>query len=161
MFFPRHRPARTLTQLFELRKERDAQLAEKRSVFGQRALARVKARYDADPGKPVVWNLLVISGGGDWGAFGAGFIKGWSHVQGPLTKPEFDVVTGVSTGALIAPFAFLGDDNSIESVVTLYRNPKPDWVKTRWPFYFCRPMSRLPPCQDWSARCAREWTWSC
>jgi hypothetical protein len=51
MFFPRHRPARTLTQLFELRKERDAQLAEKRRVFGQRELARVKARYDADPGK--------------------------------------------------------------------------------------------------------------
>ena len=66
MFFPRHRPARTLTQLFELRKERDAQLAERRRFFGQRALARVKARYDADPGKPVVWNLLVISGGGDW-----------------------------------------------------------------------------------------------
>ena len=40
MFFPRHRPARTLTQLFELRKERDAQLAEKRRVFGQRALAQ-------------------------------------------------------------------------------------------------------------------------
>ncbi len=61
MFFPRHWPARTLTQLFELRKERDAQLAEKRRVFGQRALARVKARYDVDPGKPAVWNLLVIS----------------------------------------------------------------------------------------------------
>ena len=74
MFFARHRPARTLTQLFKLRNERDAQLAEKRRVFGQRALARVKARYDADPGKPVVWNLVVISGGGDWGAFGAGFI---------------------------------------------------------------------------------------
>jgi hypothetical protein len=161
MFFPRHRRARTLTQLFELRKERDAQLAEKRHVFGQRALARAKARYDARPGEPVVWNLMLISGGGDWGAFGAGFIKGWSHVQGPLTKPEFDVVTGVSTGALIAPFAFLGDDNSIESVVTLYRNPKPDWVKTRWPFYFLPAMSRLPPCPDWSARCAREWTWPC
>ncbi len=65
MFFPRHRPARTLTQLFELRKERDAQLAEKRRVFGQRALARVKARYDADPGdrqtlvhqtQPIPWH---------------------------------------------------------------------------------------------------------
>jgi predicted acylesterase/phospholipase RssA len=136
MFFPRHRPARTLTELFELRKERDAQLAEKRRAFGQRALARVKARYDAHPGKPVVWNLLVISGGGDWGAFGAGFIKGWSRLRGPLTKPEFDVVTGVSTGALIALFAFLGDEQSIEAVVALYRNPNPDWVKTRWPFYF-------------------------
>jgi predicted acylesterase/phospholipase RssA len=136
MFFPRHRPARTLTELFELRKERDAQLAEKRRVLGERALARAKARYDAHPGEPVVWNLLVISGGGDWGAFGAGFLKGWSRVQGPLTKPEPDVVTGVSTGALISPFAFLGDDESIEAVIELYRNPKPDWVKTRWPFYF-------------------------
>ena len=88
MFFPRHRPARTLTQLFELRKVRDAQLAEKRRVFGQRALARVKARSDADPGKPAVWNLLVISGRGDWGAFGAGFIKGWSHEEGPLTDRQ-------------------------------------------------------------------------
>ena len=49
MFFPRLRPARTLTELFELRKERDVQLAEKRRVFGQRALARVKARFDAGP----------------------------------------------------------------------------------------------------------------
>jgi Patatin-like phospholipase len=136
MFFPGHRPAHTLTELFELRKERDAQLAEKRRVFGERALARAKARYDAHPGEPVVWNLMLISGGGDWGAFGAGFLKGWSRVQGPLSKPEPDVVTGVSTGALISPFAFLGDDKSIESVLTLYRNPKPDWVKTRWPFYF-------------------------
>jgi predicted acylesterase/phospholipase RssA len=73
----------------------------------------------------------LIRSGGDWGAFGAGFLKGWSRVHGALTKPEPDVVTGVSTGALIAPFAFLGDDDSIESVVTLYRNPKPDWVKTK------------------------------
>ena len=119
MFFPRHRPARTLTDLFELRKERYAQLAEKRRVFGERALARAKARYDAHPGEPVVWNLMLISGSCDWGAFGAGFLKGWSRVQGPLSKPEPDVVTGVSTGALISPFAFLGDDKSIESVLTL------------------------------------------
>jgi hypothetical protein len=45
-------------------------------------------------------------------------------------------VTGVSTGALISPFAFLGDEQSIEAVVALYRNPNPDWVKTRWSFYF-------------------------
>ena len=135
MFFPRHRPARTLTQLFELRKERDAHLAEKRRVFGQRALERVKARYDADPGKPVVWNLLVISGGGDWGAFGAGFIKGWSHVQGPLTKPEFDVVTGVSTGAF--PFREIDGSIYVDGGVTvnlLYGGERPaeDTPLTMW-----------------------------
>ena len=41
-----------------------------------------------------------------------------------MAKPAFDAVTGVSTGALIAPFAFLGDDASIDTIVGLYRNPQ-------------------------------------
>jgi len=44
-------------------------------------------------------------GGGDAGAFGAGLLVGWT-AHG--TRPEFKMVTGVSTGALIAPFAYLG-----------------------------------------------------
>ena len=52
--------------------------------------------------------FLVISGGGDDGAFGAGLLLGWSE-RGD--RPQFDVVTGVSTGALSAPFAFLGRDH--------------------------------------------------
>lgn len=48
---------------------------------------------------------LAVSGGGANGAFGAGLLIGWTE-QGD--RPKFDVVTGVSTGALIAPFAFLG-----------------------------------------------------
>ena len=50
-------------------------------------------------------NFLALSGGGDDGAFGAGLLVGWS-AHG--NRPEFDMVTGVSTGALSAPFAFLG-----------------------------------------------------
>jgi hypothetical protein len=50
---------------------------------------------------------LVISGGGDDGAFGAGLLTGWTAAG---TRPSFKVVTGVSTGALAAPFAFLGPD---------------------------------------------------
>lgn len=49
--------------------------------------------------------ILAISGGGDDGAFGAGLLVGWS-AHGD--RPDFDVVTGVSTGALTAPMAFLG-----------------------------------------------------
>jgi predicted acylesterase/phospholipase RssA len=49
--------------------------------------------------------FLAISGGGDNGAYGAGFLNGWTAAG---TRPEFKVVTGISTGALIAPFAFLG-----------------------------------------------------
>ena len=51
--------------------------------------------------------LLAISGGGANGAFAAGLLNGWS-VSGE--RPEFTMVTGISTGALIAPFAFLGSD---------------------------------------------------
>jgi predicted acylesterase/phospholipase RssA len=50
-------------------------------------------------------SFLAISGGGDAGAFGAGLLVGWT-AQG--TRPQFKMVTGVSAGALIAPFAFLG-----------------------------------------------------
>ncbi|MDR3557388.1 MAG: patatin-like phospholipase family protein [Syntrophobacteraceae bacterium] len=61
--------------------------------------------------------FLAISGGGDDGAFGAGLLVGWT-AQG--TRPRFKVVTGVSTGALIAPFAFLGPayDNVLRDVYT-------------------------------------------
>lgn len=52
-------------------------------------------------------HYLAISGGGANGAYGAGVLAGWSATG---TRPEFTMVTGVSTGALTAPFAFLGSD---------------------------------------------------
>jgi predicted patatin/cPLA2 family phospholipase len=52
-------------------------------------------------------NLLAISGGGDNGAFGSGLLVGWTEAG---DRPEFELVTGVSTGSLLAPFAFLGPD---------------------------------------------------
>ncbi|HYX63499.1 MAG TPA: patatin-like phospholipase family protein, partial [Burkholderiales bacterium] len=75
-------------------------------------------------------------GGGDWGAFGAGVLKGWGRVSGDMARPTFDAVTGVSTGAMIAPFAFLGDDESIEKIEHLYRNPQADWVQSRGMMFF-------------------------
>ena len=63
-------------------------------------------------------SYLAISGGGDDGAYGAGFLNGWSQTG---TRPQFKLVTGVSTGALTAPFAFLGKDYDSE-VKLLYTN---------------------------------------
>jgi predicted acylesterase/phospholipase RssA len=62
-------------------------------------------------------NFLAISGGGENGAFGAGLLVGWTEAG---TRPEFKLVTGVSTGALIAPFAFLGPayDPQLKAVYT-------------------------------------------
>ena len=52
-------------------------------------------------------NFLALSGGGGDGAFGAGILCGWTEAG---TRPRFKLVTGISTGALIAPFAFLGPE---------------------------------------------------
>ena len=59
--------------------------------------------------------VLALSGGGANGAFGAGLLSGWS-ARG--TRPQFTFVTGASSGALIAPFAFLGAgyDEALRSV---------------------------------------------
>lgn len=51
--------------------------------------------------------ILALSGGGMYGAYTAGVLNGWSKAG---NRPSFDVVTGISTGALIAPLAFLGSD---------------------------------------------------
>ena len=61
--------------------------------------------------------FLALSGGGDDGAFGAGLLCGWT-VHGD--RPRFKMVTGISTGALIAPFAFLGssDDHVLRHLYT-------------------------------------------
>ncbi|MBF0256160.1 MAG: patatin-like phospholipase family protein [Gammaproteobacteria bacterium] len=73
-------------------------------------------------------NFLAVSGGGDNGAFGAGLLNGWSAAG---SRPEFKLVTGVSTGALIAPYAFLGKDYD-EQLKRFYTTLKPaDLIKRR------------------------------
>jgi len=72
------------------------------------ALRRRLAHLGAAPGVSIPpLDLLAVSGGGEDGAFGAGLLNGWSLAG---TRPEFTLVTGVSTGALTAPFAFVGSD---------------------------------------------------
>jgi Patatin-like phospholipase len=63
--------------------------------------------FPAGPDGVVVYPHLALSGGGANGAFGAGFLNGWTATG---KRPTFKIVTGVSTGALMAPFAFLGPD---------------------------------------------------
>lgn len=62
-------------------------------------------------------NFLAVSGGSDNGAFAAGLLVGWSRNG---TRPAFKLVTGISTGALVAPFAFLGPayDQRLRAVYT-------------------------------------------
>ena len=86
----------------------EAALALERRQAERKALGRT-----ADP----TAEFLALSGGGDNGAFGAGFVVGWTAAG---TRPEFAMVTGISTGALIAPFAYLGPryDEQLRAVYT-------------------------------------------
>lgn len=60
---------------------------------------------------------LALSGGGADGAYGVGVLNGWTAAR---NRPTFSVVSGVSTGGLIAPFAFLGSqyDDTIRELYT-------------------------------------------
>jgi predicted acylesterase/phospholipase RssA len=91
----------------------------------QRALAREARLLGVEKGGvlPTAY-LLSLSGGGDQGAFGAGLLVGWT-AHGD--RPKFKLVTGVSTGALIAPFAFLGPDYDAQ-LKDVYTNISPDKV---------------------------------
>ncbi|HEU0223424.1 MAG TPA: patatin-like phospholipase family protein, partial [Paracoccaceae bacterium] len=95
----------------------------------ERRAAKLQQVFGADiaAGRRPTLQYLAISGGGQWGAFGAGVLKAWTASG---TRPEFFVVSGISTGALIAPFAFLGPqyDATLE---TIYKTVKTDDLLTR------------------------------
>jgi hypothetical protein len=73
-------------------------------------------------------DLLVLSGGADWGAYGTGFLRAWASLPAgdPRAMPQFDMVNGISTGALIAPYAYLGLFDRIDD---LYRGSSVDWAR--------------------------------
>lgn len=92
--------------------------------------AEVRAGFPGIYGRP--HHYLAISGGGADGAFGAGLLNGWTAAG---TRPEFTIVTGISTGALIAPFAFLGPeyDAALRGFYTRYATKdllrKRSWIE--------------------------------
>ncbi|MQB44977.1 patatin-like phospholipase family protein [Rhizobium sp. ICMP 5592] len=104
----------------------DASEADKASIAGYGEIRTyLDARLDEAPRDASNWapatrrgrlDALMISGGGAGGAFSVGVLSAWSTAK---TRPQFDVVTGVSTGALIAPYAFLGSAYD-DTLVRLY-----------------------------------------
>jgi len=70
------------------------------------ALTQKANSYEGTNGS-VPFDILTLTGGGSRGAFGTGFLVGWTK-RGDI--PKFDIITGISTGAVMAPFIFLGGD---------------------------------------------------
>lgn len=78
--------------------------------FGDLIGAAVTPRTGVDAAQR---SLLFMSGGGQHGAFGAGLLAGWAALRPSQKLPAFDVVTGVSTGAILSTSAFLNDPAAI------------------------------------------------
>lgn len=131
-------PERSATSDAELSASLDAELArsaeENRSDIAHH-VRTLHERQQRDPNATL--DFLLLSGGGDRGAFGAGFLLGWTTVPpGETAMPRFDGVSGVSAGSFIAPFAFLGTESDFETIDRLFRAPKPDWVQRRGLLFF-------------------------
>ena len=75
------------------------------------------------------FDLLALSGGGADGAYGAGVLVGWTQHG---DRPEFEVVTGVSTGALMAPFAFIGPEGDAELTEAFTDGRADRILEARW-----------------------------
>ena len=132
------RPALSPEKLAQRKQAQLGYLDRYRHIIEQRLVRRMTREAQAassPPARRAVIDILIISGGGDYGAFGAGFLQGWGWNVTPendLSKrPVFDIVTGVSTGALIAPYAFIGTSPQYDRVADLYSAPKKSWFVSR------------------------------
>lgn len=121
------RPATTPEAIFASRTSATAADRTLRDSVLLRLARRAKARGDQ------TLDVLVLSGGGQNGAFGTGFLRGWaSRADAPM--PRFDLVSGVSTGALQAPYALLGTPAALDTISALYARaattiaPRIDWL---------------------------------
>jgi predicted acylesterase/phospholipase RssA len=92
-------------------------------VSSAAAAERLRALH---PGEPL--NILALSGGGAYGAFGAGAVAGLTRTG---SRPDFTVVTGVSVGALVAPYAFLGPTWDADLLEVFAGGPGKDLLQSR------------------------------
>lgn len=121
-----HRPPTTISALLaDADGSRRAERALRDTVVARLARRAVRS---ADH----TVNVLLLSGGGQNGAYGVGFVRGWrARTDAPM--PQFDLITAISTGALQAPFVLLGSTAAVDTLTSLYRNsaeriaPSIDW----------------------------------
>lgn len=105
--------------------------------FLQRIELLHRANIAVGRDEPVEVNVLLLSSGGQYGAFGVGVLAGWSEIQRPgYELPTFDIVTGVSTGAMIAPFILSGEDYSIRRISELFKQADASLAILRGVFFF-------------------------
>ena len=121
-----HRPPTTIPTLLT-----DADVARQAErILRDTVIARLARRIIARPDHAA--DILMLSGGGQNGAYGVGFLRGWrARTDRPM--PGFDLITAISTGALQAPFVLTNSATAIDTLTALYREaadriaPSFDW----------------------------------
>ena len=115
-------------------------LAARDRMLRDSVIARLVRRVERRGDRTL--DLLLLSGGGQNGAFGAGFLRGWrSRVDAPM--PTFDLVSGISTGALQAPFALMGTPEALDTVSALYARSATTFAPTIDWWFWARPTGGL------------------
>lgn len=107
-----------------------------RDTVIERLVRRVAKRGDR------TIDVLMLSGGGQNGAFGAGFLRGWQQ-RSADSMPRFDLVTGISTGALQAPYALLGTRSAIDTITALYSRAAKSFAPSLDWWFWIRPTGGL------------------
>ena len=105
---------------------RDPMNPDEDSVLGKRFSKGLFRTLQDQHARPL--NILEISGGGPYGAFGSGVLVGWAETG---TRPKFDIVTGISAGALLSTFAFLGEPEDDAVIADLFTGMKKDDVSPK------------------------------
>ncbi|QJR37059.1 patatin-like phospholipase family protein [Gemmatimonas groenlandica] len=107
-----------------------------RDTVIERLVRRVAKRGDRTV------DVLMLSGGGQNGAYGAGFLRGWQQ-RAADSMPRFDLVTGISTGALQAPYALLGTRSAIDTITALYSRAAKSFAPSLDWWFWVRPTGGL------------------
>jgi len=108
--------------------------AQDRQAWRERQLDVLVERFEAvargetaDP----TFDVLLLSGGAEWGAFGAGYLAQWNELgeAAAFAMPEFDMIGGISTGALMAAYVASGEPSRYAGLERFYRGVSPDWME--------------------------------
>jgi len=117
-----------------------APLAARDRMLRDSVIARLVRRVERRGDRTL--DLLLLSGGGQNGAFGAGFLRGW-RLRADAPMPTFDLVSGISTGALQAPFALMGTAEALDTVSALYARSATTFAPTIDWWFWARPTGGL------------------
>ena len=110
--------------------------AAERSARDEQRLERFIERFEAvsrgETGDDT-FDVLLFSGGAEWGAFGAGYMAQWAEegAAADPAMPVFDVVGGISTGALMAAYVASGEPERYRALEDFYRRVSPEWIEFR------------------------------